>query len=64
MHAKASTGYPLALILATFSLSLFAGIILSLVIQQWFFSNFEVIKKIQAKEEETILENTLDKYNF
>ncbi|MBI2029696.1 hypothetical protein HYT02_04725 [Candidatus Gottesmanbacteria bacterium] len=64
MHSKSSSSYPLALILATFSLSLFAGIILSLVIQQWFFSNFELIKKIQAKEEEVILENTLNKYNF
>lgn len=64
MRVQASRRYPRALILAIFSLSFFAGIILRIVMQQWMVSNFELIKKIQAKEEEVILEHTLNQYNF
>lgn len=64
MYRSGSANHQLPLIFAIFSLSIFAGIILSLIIQQWLFSNIDIVKKIQAKEEEAILEQTLSRYSF
>ena len=60
MHGKSQ----LPLIIATFLLSIFSGILLSIIIQQWLFSHFDIVKKIQAQEEQLLLEQTLDQYIF
>lgn len=52
------------LIIATFVLSIFAGILLSLVVRQWMLSNIEVIKRVQAREEALKIERLLDQSTY
>lgn len=53
----------LPLMIAVFLLSIFAGIILNIVIRQWFASNTKLIKQIQAKEESQRLDFLLEKFS-
>lgn len=54
----------LPLITAIFFLSIFAGVLLSIIIQQWLFSHIDIVNAIQTKEEELLLEKTLDQYSY
>lgn len=49
--------------LAVFILSVFAGVILSIIVKQWVLSNINIVKQTQAKEETNRLNLLLDKYN-
>lgn len=49
------------LIAAVFILSVFIGIILSIVIKQWLVANIDFVKSIQTKEESKQFEKLLDK---
>ena len=53
----------LPLMIAVFLLSVFAGIILSIIIRQWLISNMKIIKQTQAKEESQRLDLLLDKFS-
>lgn len=52
------------LITAVFILSVFVGVILSIVIKYWLIKNIEIIKNIQYSQENKRLEKLLDSHSL
>ncbi len=51
------------LLTAIFILSIFAGVLLNIVIKHWVLTNIDVIRRAQAKEEALKIEKLLNRYN-
>lgn len=52
------------LLIAVFVLSVFVGIITSILIRQWLIKNMDLLKQIQYQQEVKQIDKLLEKYNY